>query len=128
MAESLVLFESIINTPWFLTTSIIFFLNKIDVFKTKLPKPHSPPIGTLLVPHVVVSQVPLERYFPEYLGGAFDNKATKYILWGFIQTNRAHLSVYPQYVPSLCFPQPYSGAQRIYKIITKLSYGSSFAW
>jgi guanine nucleotide-binding protein subunit alpha len=38
MAESLVLFESVINSRWFLRTSIILFLNKIDVFKAKLPK------------------------------------------------------------------------------------------
>ena len=50
MAESLVLFESVINSRWFLRTSIILFLNKIDVFKTKLPKVHhiylSPPLLT----------------------------------------------------------------------------------
>ncbi|KAH0828873.1 guanine nucleotide binding protein, alpha subunit [Lanmaoa asiatica] len=77
MAESLILFESVINSRWFLRTSIILFLNKIDVFKTKLPK------------------VPLEKYFPEYSGGADINKAAKYILWRFMQTNRARLSVYP---------------------------------
>ena len=38
MAESLVLFDSVINSRWFLRTSIILFLNKIDVFKSKLPK------------------------------------------------------------------------------------------
>jgi hypothetical protein len=38
MAESLVLFESVINSRWFLRTSIILFLNKIDVFRDKLPK------------------------------------------------------------------------------------------
>ncbi len=38
MEESLVLFESVINSRWFLRTSIILFLNKIDVFKSKLPK------------------------------------------------------------------------------------------
>ena len=38
MAESLVLFESVINSRWFLRTSIILFLNKIDVLKNKLPK------------------------------------------------------------------------------------------
>jgi hypothetical protein len=38
MKESLVLFDSVINSRWFLRTSIILFLNKIDVFKTKLPK------------------------------------------------------------------------------------------
>jgi hypothetical protein len=50
MNESLVLFESVINSRWFLRTSIILFLNKIDLFKAKLPK------------------VPLEKYFPEYTG------------------------------------------------------------
>jgi guanine nucleotide-binding protein G(i) subunit alpha len=38
MQESLILFESVINSRWFLRTSIILFLNKIDVFKAKLPK------------------------------------------------------------------------------------------
>ncbi|KAF7731470.1 Guanine nucleotide-binding protein alpha-2 subunit [Apophysomyces ossiformis] len=50
MMESLVLFESVINSRWFLRTSIILFLNKVDVFKEKLAK------------------VPLERYFPAYAG------------------------------------------------------------
>jgi guanine nucleotide-binding protein subunit alpha len=93
MQESLVLFESVINSRWFLRTSVILFLNKIDVFKQKLPK------------------VPLVHYFPEYTGEPRDartvwndadesggpdiNKAAKYILWRFTQTNRARLSVYP---------------------------------
>ena len=38
MAESLELFDSIINSRWFLRTSIILFMNKIDVFRNKLPK------------------------------------------------------------------------------------------
>jgi len=77
MRESLVLFESVINSRWFLRTSIILFLNKIDVFRGKLAK------------------VPLERYFPEYTGGPDINKAAKYVLWRFMQENRARLSVYP---------------------------------
>ncbi|KIJ57671.1 hypothetical protein HYDPIDRAFT_34892 [Hydnomerulius pinastri MD-312] len=77
MAESLILFESVVNSRWFLRTSIILFLNKIDVFKNKLPK------------------VPLEKYFPEYTSGADINKAAKYILWRFMQVNCARLSVYP---------------------------------
>jgi hypothetical protein len=47
------------------------------------------------------AQVPLEKEFPEYTGGADINKAAKYILWRFMQANRARLSVYPQYVSSL---------------------------
>jgi len=77
MAESLTLFESVINSRWFLRTSIILFLNKIDLFKIKLQK------------------VPLERYFPEYTGGPDINKAAKFILWRFTQTNRAKLNIYP---------------------------------
>ncbi|CAO3644980.1 unnamed protein product [Cunninghamella blakesleeana] len=77
MMESLVLFESVINSRWFLRTSIILFLNKIDVFKSKL------------------SKIPLERYFPDYGGGQDANKAAKYVLWRFNQTNRAKLNIYP---------------------------------
>jgi hypothetical protein len=35
MCKSLYLFESVINLCWFLCTSVILFLNKIDVFKRK---------------------------------------------------------------------------------------------
>ncbi|KAJ7023913.1 putative G protein alpha subunit GNA-3 [Mycena alexandri] len=77
MRESLYLFESVINSRWFLRTSVILFLNKIDVFKRKLPK------------------IPLGRYFPEYAGGNDLQKAAKYILWKFMQENRAKLTVYP---------------------------------
>ncbi|KAF7344885.1 Heterotrimeric G-protein alpha subunit, GPA3-like protein [Mycena venus] len=76
MRESLILFESVINSRWFLRTSVILFLTKIDLFKKKLPR------------------IPLKRYFPEYTGGSDLNKAAKYILWEFMQKNRARLSVY----------------------------------
>ena len=103
MTESLVLFESVINSRWFSKTSIILFLNKIDVLKTKLPKVGLYSLYSLFL-HILVSQVPLERYFPEYSGGADINKAAKYILYRFMQTNHARLLVYPQCVPSLCVP------------------------
>ena len=80
MQESLVLFESVINSRWFLRTSFILFLNKTDVFKAKLPK------------------IPLENFFPEYQGGSDINKAAKYILFKFVQTNKARLPIYTQYV------------------------------
>jgi len=41
-------------------------------------------------------QAPLENHFPEYTGGADVNKGAKYILWRFMQANRARLNVYPQ--------------------------------
>ncbi|KAF7354156.1 Heterotrimeric G-protein alpha subunit [Mycena venus] len=77
MKESLLLFDSVINSRWFLRTSIILFLDKIDVFKVKL------------------SKVPLQQYFPEYIGGEDVNNAARFILWRFMQANRARLSVYP---------------------------------
>ncbi|KAL4073937.1 guanine nucleotide binding protein, alpha subunit [Scleroderma citrinum] len=79
LEESLILFDSVVNSRWFLRTAIILFFTKIDVFKVKLPK------------------VPLEKYFPEYTGGTDVNKAAKYILWRFMQANRARLSVYPHF-------------------------------
>ncbi|CCD26941.1 guanine nucleotide-binding protein subunit alpha NDAI_0J00490 [Naumovozyma dairenensis CBS 421] len=75
--ESLILFENIINSRWFARTSVILFLNKIDLFAEKLKK------------------IPLETYFPDYTGGQDINKATKYILWRFMQLNRANLTIYP---------------------------------
>ena len=38
MDESLSLFKAIINSRWFLRTSFILFLNKIDIFEAKLLK------------------------------------------------------------------------------------------
>jgi guanine nucleotide-binding protein subunit alpha len=37
----------------------------------------------------------MENYFPDYAGGSDINKAAKYILWRFVQLNRANLSIYP---------------------------------
>jgi guanine nucleotide-binding protein G(i) subunit alpha len=71
------LFESIVNSRWFLRTSIVLFMNKIDVFKKKLPK------------------LALNQFFPEYKGGSDINKAAKYIYWRFMQVNRAKLTVFP---------------------------------
>ncbi|KAL1924960.1 uncharacterized protein VTP21DRAFT_4614 [Calcarisporiella thermophila] len=77
MIESLVLFESVINSRWFLRTSIILFLNKFDLFKRKLPR------------------VSLSRCFPEYQGGPDVTKAVKYIAWRFTLPNRGKLHIYP---------------------------------
>ena len=80
MMESLVLFDSVVNSRWFMRTSIILFLNKVDLFKDKL------------------GRSPLGNYFPDYSGGNDVNKAAKYLLWRFNQVNRAHLNLYPQSV------------------------------
>lgn len=78
MMESLVLFDSVVNSRWFLRTSIILFFNKIDLLQQKL------------------SRSPFSNYFPDYSGGDNPNRAVKYILWRFNQVNRAHLNLYPQ--------------------------------
>lgn len=77
MMESLVLFDSVVNSRWFMRTSIILFLNKVDLFKEKLERS------------------PLGNYFPDYSGGNDVNRAAKYLLWRFNQVNRAHLNLYP---------------------------------
>lgn len=77
MMESLLLFDSVVNSRWFMRTSIILFLNKVDIFKHKL------------------GRSPLSNYFPDYSGGNDVNKAAKYLLWRFNQVNRAHLNLYP---------------------------------
>ncbi|KAI8872284.1 G protein alpha subunit [Ramicandelaber brevisporus] len=74
--ESLLLFDSIINSRWFLRTSVILFLNKIDIFKEKIVR------------------IPMSKYFPEYAGGDDVHKAVRYILWRFVQLNRAGLYLY----------------------------------
>jgi len=78
MHESLILFDSVVNSRWFVRTSIILFLNKVDLFKQKL------------------GRSPLANYFPDYTGGNDVNRAAKYLLWRFNQVNRAHLNLYPQ--------------------------------
>ena len=78
MVESLLLFDSVVNSRWFMRTSIILFLNKVDVFKSKL------------------GRSPLANYFSDYSGGDDVNRAAKYLLWRFNQVNRAHLNLYPQ--------------------------------
>ncbi|PVG00348.1 guanine nucleotide binding protein, alpha subunit [Serendipita vermifera] len=77
LTESLVLFSSIVHSQWFVRTSIVLFLNKMDVFKKKIPK------------------IPLSNYFNEYAGGPDVQKAAKFILWKFTQENKGKLSIYP---------------------------------
>lgn len=69
MQEALTLFDSICNSRWFTKTSIILFLNKIDVFKDKL------------------EEVPIEKYFPDYQGGPDYESACIYFKERFTQLN-----------------------------------------
>ncbi|KAI8141026.1 guanine nucleotide binding protein, alpha subunit [Fennellomyces sp. T-0311] len=71
MQEALTLFDSICNSRWFVKTSIILFLNKIDIFKEKLPK------------H------PLVESFPDYKGPNDYDSSSEYILNRFVSLNQS---------------------------------------
>ncbi|KAK9465106.1 guanine nucleotide binding protein, alpha subunit [Lipomyces arxii] len=77
MLESMLLFDSVVNSRWFVRSSIVLFLNKVDVFQEKLKK------------------VPLSDWFNDYEGGDDLNKSAKFILWRFTQLNRSGLNIYP---------------------------------
>lgn len=80
------LFESISNSQWFIQTSIILFLNKIDLFKAKLP--HSP----------------VRKYFPDYTGDLRSYKhASQYFEESFKRLNRNPAKVHTTNFP-LCSP------------------------
>ncbi|KAJ1723398.1 guanine nucleotide-binding protein subunit alpha [Coemansia sp. RSA 2703] len=71
MQEALTLFDSICNSRWFVKTSIILFLNKMDIFREKLP--HSP----------------MKKYFPDFDGGDDIDAASEYILKRFVSLNQS---------------------------------------
>lgn len=71
MQEALTLFDSICNSRWFVKTSIILFLNKIDLFAEKLPRS------------------PLGDYFPDYYGGDNYDLACDYLLHRFVSLNQS---------------------------------------
>ena len=79
LQESIVLFDSVVNSRWFLRSSIIFFMNKTDLFKERLRR------------------FPLEKYFTDYASGNDPGKAAKYILLQFSEVNRQKLKIYPHY-------------------------------
>jgi guanine nucleotide-binding protein G(i) subunit alpha len=96
LSHSLDLFDSVINSRWFLRTSIILFLTGIEEFKVKLFKVRYNLVHVPLLFVYLSRQVPLENYYPGYTGGADIYKAARYILWRFVEVNRAPLNVYPQ--------------------------------
>ncbi|KNZ79780.1 Guanine nucleotide-binding protein subunit alpha [Termitomyces sp. J132] len=71
MQEALTLFDSICNSRWFVKTSIILFLNKIDLFAEKLPRS------------------PLSDYFPDFTGGDNYDAACEYLLRRFVSLNQS---------------------------------------
>ena len=69
MIESMKLFDSICNNKWFVKTSIIIFLNKIDLFAKKIQK------------------TPLTICFPDYYGPNIYEPAIEYVKKRFLSLN-----------------------------------------
>ncbi|KAI3632552.1 hypothetical protein MIR68_009658 [Amoeboaphelidium protococcarum] len=69
--EALTLFDSICNSKWFANTSMILFLNKIDLFKEKLTKS------------------PLSDYFSDFSGGDSYEQASAFLLNKFVELNKS---------------------------------------
>lgn len=81
MQEALTLFDSICNSRWFVKTSIILFLNKIDLFQEKL------------------ARSPLHDYFPDFNGGDNYDAACDFLLHRFVSLNQSAASkqIYAHY-------------------------------
>ncbi|KAI8578352.1 hypothetical protein K450DRAFT_247503 [Umbelopsis ramanniana AG] len=81
MHEALMLFDSICNSSWFTNTSMILFLNKVDIFAQKIQ--HSP----------------VSKYFPDYKGPDEDLEQTKtYFRKRFERLNRSEKKqLYPHF-------------------------------
>lgn len=72
MQESLNLFGSICNSPWFTRTSMILFLNKMDIFKQRIEKS------------------PIRTHFPDFQGPEGDlEKAKIFFKSKFLRLNRS---------------------------------------
>lgn len=70
MRESMLLFDEICNSRWFFDTSVILFMNKVDLFKNKIEK------------------VDLNVCFEEYSGGCNFEKASEYIKSKYQELNK----------------------------------------
>jgi guanine nucleotide-binding protein subunit alpha len=80
MMESLQMFDVVVNLRWFSRSSVVLFLNNVDIFKRKL------------------GRSPLGDYFPDYTGGNDVTKALQYIVGRFNGSNRGHLPLFPHQV------------------------------
>lgn len=85
MQEALMLFDSICNSQWFVRTSVILFLNKVDVFKER----------------ILVSSI--KAYFPDYEGDDNDyNSAREYFKLRFTRLNRSQSKeIYANYTTAI---------------------------
>ena len=87
MQEALTLFDSICNSRWFVKTSIILFLNKIDRFREKLP---ISPMNHYFHDFMGMSSV-LANMANSLLGGDNYDAACDYILNRFVSLNQSEV-------------------------------------
>jgi hypothetical protein len=84
MQEALMLFESISNSRWFTRTGLVLFLNKMDLFKTKL------------------ETSPISEYFPDYEGDCSNpDVACKFFQSKFLRLNRNPKKVITPSMPTI---------------------------
>jgi guanine nucleotide-binding protein G(i) subunit alpha len=78
MLESFQLFEDVVNSQWFLNSSIVLFLNKTDLFCKK------------------ISTIPLSEYFEDFTGDdcSFE-QAAEFLRDKFLALNQYRLQIYP---------------------------------
>jgi len=77
MHESLQLFHEVANCPYFRTTPIILFLNKIDLFREKLKQ-----------------NIDLKVAFPDYNDGCDETKALNFIREKYLKQNLQPKEIY----------------------------------
>lgn len=80
MAESLTLFDSVVNNPYFTKTPIIIFFNKTDIFRKRL------------------ETEPISKYYPEFQGPNDFDTACQFILDKFTAIVKAkNKAIYPHF-------------------------------
>ncbi|KCV71698.1 guanine nucleotide-binding protein G(I) subunit alpha [Fonticula alba] len=79
MLEALTLFDNVCNSRWFAETSIMLFLNKVDLFREK------------------IGRVPLSKTFEDYKHGPDPDKAAEFISRKFLDINKTpeKKTIYP---------------------------------
>ncbi|KAJ3449993.1 guanine nucleotide-binding protein alpha-4 subunit-related [Anaeramoeba flamelloides] len=71
MKESLNLFSQVCKSPWFVSSSIILFLNKQDLFKD------------------LIEEIDLHEYFQEYNGGKDYDNAVEFITSKYLEVGKS---------------------------------------
>ncbi|ORY51666.1 G protein alpha subunit [Rhizoclosmatium globosum] len=101
LEEAMTLFSSICNHPIFASTAIIIFMNKIDIFKTKL------------------KTVPITKYFPKFKGPNNVDKGSAFFASQFLALNaNAKRKIYVHFTWATDTKQIKKVLATVYQIIT----------